>query len=135
MWLVAALLTLVSSATDPSSSKVSINLKAGWQSPPVYVEAIEYIASLGDSDALFKFIEMVSFIPELDQKSDVEIYDTVNTLVNGMKFSKADIRMMNFALSLHIFSPTIEASRTKWLEAGVGTDKRKSDKLSPFVAF
>ncbi len=116
MWLVAALLTLVSLATDPSSSKVSINLKAGWQSPPVYVEAIEYIASLGDSDALFKFIEMVSFIPELDQKSDVEIYDTVNTLVNGMKFSKADIRMMNFALSLHIFSPRIEASRTKWLE-------------------
>jgi UDP-glucose:glycoprotein glucosyltransferase len=58
---------------------------------------------------------MVSFIPDLDQRSDVEIYDTVNTLVNGLKLSKADIRMMNFALSLHIYSPRIEASRTKWL--------------------
>ena len=60
---------------------------------------------------------------ELCQKSDEELYDVIKTAAADSAISEATQKMLSFSLSLRIYSPKIEASRSTSLPYPQGCEK------------
>ena len=70
-------LSLVAFLATISASKVQVQLEASWNSGPLYLEATEFIHSLGDNEKTISFIDKISSTDGLCSMSDGEMLNTI----------------------------------------------------------
>ena len=74
-------LSLVAFLATISASKVQVQLEASWNSGPLYLEATEFIHSLGDNEKTISFIHKISSTEGLCSMSDGEMLNTIKARV------------------------------------------------------
>jgi len=118
MWLslVPLLVTL------GHAGEVAVNLEASWNSGPLYLEATEFIHSLGDVDKTVSFVSSISATNGLCSMSDSELLSMIKQLAAETGLSPAKVKMMLFSMSLRFYSPKIRAALTITRDPGTECD-------------
>ena len=74
-------LSLVAFLATINASKVQVQLEASWNSGPLYLEATEFIHSLGDNEKTISFINKISSTDGLCSMPDGEMLNTIKARV------------------------------------------------------
>lgn len=117
--VLSLLLAHVSMSDVRRSKVVSTLLNAKWARTPFVLEAAEFLAEENDD----YFWDLLDFMAEPDNAEwinlpDKEVYGKIMSF-SSRYLSEAQLKLMKFALSLRIHSPTIEMFQQVGIDRGV----------------